>query len=255
MCGWKRNKRALYGSAAVYGHPLYSHEDFPLCLLDGKKRLDLIPCGRHRAAGLQHALHLRICAAHPPFLAPADLDFDPNPAQTWWGWGLARKGENESQSRGMFACQDSALFADRVHQWHCCVLACKSVAADLLSLCSPPVQDMEQLYEMWLKSQKPEKGEDPAAQANKENGKQIHMPTDYAEVMVSHRAPAVLRVLVSGLLPWQLGRWQADLGPPAWRDWPASLYLFSLPTESAPSCLQKWALATVILHNLPQLVL
>ncbi|XP_061456220.1 zinc finger CCCH domain-containing protein 7A isoform X2 [Rhineura floridana] len=46
------------------------------------------------------------------------------------------------------------------------------------------IQDMEQLYEMWLKSQKPEKGEDPAAQANKENGKQIHMPTDYAEVTV-----------------------------------------------------------------------
>ncbi|XP_053132875.1 zinc finger CCCH domain-containing protein 7A isoform X2 [Hemicordylus capensis] len=46
------------------------------------------------------------------------------------------------------------------------------------------IQDMEQLYEMWLKSQKPEKGEDPATQANKENGKQIHMPTDYAEVTV-----------------------------------------------------------------------
>nr|XP_060642730.1 zinc finger CCCH domain-containing protein 7A isoform X1 [Anolis sagrei ordinatus] len=46
------------------------------------------------------------------------------------------------------------------------------------------IQDMEQLYEMWLKSQKPEKGEDPAAQASKENGKQIHMPTDYAEVTV-----------------------------------------------------------------------
>ncbi|XP_044289204.1 zinc finger CCCH domain-containing protein 7A [Varanus komodoensis] len=46
------------------------------------------------------------------------------------------------------------------------------------------IQDVEQLYEMWLKSQKPEKGEEPAAQANKENGKQIHMPTDYAEVTV-----------------------------------------------------------------------
>ncbi|KAJ6655948.1 hypothetical protein lerEdw1_004533 [Lerista edwardsae] len=46
------------------------------------------------------------------------------------------------------------------------------------------IQDMEQLYEMWLKSQKPEKGEDAAAQAHKENGKQIHMPTDYAEVTV-----------------------------------------------------------------------
>ncbi|XP_020664048.2 zinc finger CCCH domain-containing protein 7A isoform X1 [Pogona vitticeps] len=46
------------------------------------------------------------------------------------------------------------------------------------------IQDMEQLYEMWLKSQKPEKGEDSTAQANRENGKQIHMPTDYAEVTV-----------------------------------------------------------------------
>ncbi|KAJ7408390.1 hypothetical protein BTVI_59678 [Pitangus sulphuratus] len=44
------------------------------------------------------------------------------------------------------------------------------------------IQDLEQLYDIWLKSQKPEKGDDAAAQANKENGKQIHMPTDYAEV-------------------------------------------------------------------------
>nr|XP_013795693.1 PREDICTED: zinc finger CCCH domain-containing protein 7A [Apteryx mantelli mantelli] len=50
----------------------------------------------------------------------------------------------------------------------------------LLSL----VQDLEQLYDIWLKSQKPEKGDDTATQANKENGKQIHMPTDYAEVTV-----------------------------------------------------------------------
>lgn len=51
---------------------------------------------------------------------------------------------------------------------------------------------MEQLYEMWLKSQKPEKGEDSTAQANKENGKQIHMPTDYAEVTVSQEGPAAI---------------------------------------------------------------
>lgn len=55
----------------------------------------------------------------------------------------------------------------------------------------PSVQDMEQLYEMWLKSQKPEKGEDPVPQAHRENGKQIHMPTDYAEVTVSHRDRAI----------------------------------------------------------------
>ncbi|XP_025904814.1 zinc finger CCCH domain-containing protein 7A isoform X2 [Nothoprocta perdicaria] len=46
------------------------------------------------------------------------------------------------------------------------------------------IQDLEQLYDIWLKSQKPEKGDDAAAQTNKENGKQIHMPTDYAEVTV-----------------------------------------------------------------------
>ncbi|NWX08000.1 Z3H7A protein, partial [Caloenas nicobarica] len=46
------------------------------------------------------------------------------------------------------------------------------------------IQDLEKLYDIWLKSQKPEKGDDTAAQANKENGKQIHMPTDYAEVTV-----------------------------------------------------------------------
>ncbi|XP_003477808.1 zinc finger CCCH domain-containing protein 7A isoform X1 [Cavia porcellus] len=44
------------------------------------------------------------------------------------------------------------------------------------------IQDMEQFYELWLKSQKNGKSDDVASQANKENGKQIHMPTDYAEV-------------------------------------------------------------------------
>lgn len=47
------------------------------------------------------------------------------------------------------------------------------------------VQDMEQFYELWLKSQKNEKSDDVASQSSKENGKQIHMPTDYAEVTVS----------------------------------------------------------------------
>jgi hypothetical protein len=46
------------------------------------------------------------------------------------------------------------------------------------------IQDMEQFYELWLKSQKTEKSDDVASQPNKENGKQIHMPTDYAEVTV-----------------------------------------------------------------------
>uniref|UniRef100_A0A8C1WP71 Zinc finger CCCH-type containing 7A n=1 Tax=Cyprinus carpio TaxID=7962 RepID=A0A8C1WP71_CYPCA len=42
------------------------------------------------------------------------------------------------------------------------------------------VADMEQLYEMWLQSQKPGWSEESSS-ATRENGKQIHMPTDYAE--------------------------------------------------------------------------
>ncbi|XP_038675598.1 zinc finger CCCH domain-containing protein 7A isoform X3 [Scyliorhinus canicula] len=42
------------------------------------------------------------------------------------------------------------------------------------------ILDMEQLYDLWLKNQEPEKEE--ATNAPKENGKQIHMPTDYAEL-------------------------------------------------------------------------
>ncbi|XP_059835128.1 zinc finger CCCH domain-containing protein 7A [Hypanus sabinus] len=43
------------------------------------------------------------------------------------------------------------------------------------------ILDMEQLYEKWLKSHEPEKEE--AASVPKENGKQIHMPTDYADLV------------------------------------------------------------------------
>lgn len=60
---------------------------------------------------------------------------------------------------------------------------CKSLL--LKVICFSLVQDMEQFYELWLKSQKNEKSDDVASQSNKENGKQIHMPTDYAEVTVS----------------------------------------------------------------------
>ncbi|MEE6498368.1 hypothetical protein FKM82_003052 [Ascaphus truei] len=42
------------------------------------------------------------------------------------------------------------------------------------------IQDMEHLYEIWLKNQKVEKGETASVQANK----QIHLPTDYAETTV-----------------------------------------------------------------------
>ncbi|XP_069762983.1 zinc finger CCCH domain-containing protein 7A isoform X2 [Narcine bancroftii] len=46
------------------------------------------------------------------------------------------------------------------------------------------ILDMEQLYEKWLKSQEPEKEE--TASVPKENGKQIHMPTDYADLVTGY---------------------------------------------------------------------
>ena len=41
---------------------------------------------------------------------------------------------------------------------------------------------MEQLYEQWLLSQKPGWSEETSSA--RENGKPIHMPTDYAEEVV-----------------------------------------------------------------------
>ncbi|XP_051023294.1 zinc finger CCCH domain-containing protein 7A isoform X2 [Acomys russatus] len=46
------------------------------------------------------------------------------------------------------------------------------------------IHDIEQFYELWLKNQKSEKSDDVASHSNKDNGKQIHMPTDYAEITV-----------------------------------------------------------------------
>lgn len=43
------------------------------------------------------------------------------------------------------------------------------------------IPDMEQLYEHWLQSQKPGWSEETSNSAIRENGKPIHMPTDYAE--------------------------------------------------------------------------
>ncbi|KAM3597497.1 uncharacterized protein V6R79_005410 [Siganus canaliculatus] len=43
------------------------------------------------------------------------------------------------------------------------------------------IPDMDQLYEQWLLSQKPGWGEESTYNSIRENGKQIHMPTDYAE--------------------------------------------------------------------------
>lgn len=47
------------------------------------------------------------------------------------------------------------------------------------------VPDMDQLYEQWLQSQKPGWGDETSNNSVRENGKQIHMPTDYAEEVVS----------------------------------------------------------------------
>uniref|UniRef100_A0A672FDR9 C3H1-type domain-containing protein n=1 Tax=Salarias fasciatus TaxID=181472 RepID=A0A672FDR9_SALFA len=43
------------------------------------------------------------------------------------------------------------------------------------------IPDMDQLYEQWLLSQKPGWGEETSSNSVRENGRQIHMPTDYAE--------------------------------------------------------------------------
>ncbi|KAM4597910.1 zinc finger CCCH domain-containing protein 7A [Polymixia lowei] len=43
------------------------------------------------------------------------------------------------------------------------------------------IPDMDQLYEQWLQSQKPSWSEETSSNSIRENGKQIHMPTDYAE--------------------------------------------------------------------------
>ncbi|XP_070704241.1 zinc finger CCCH domain-containing protein 7A isoform X2 [Pempheris klunzingeri] len=43
------------------------------------------------------------------------------------------------------------------------------------------IPDMDQLYEQWLQSQRPGWGEETSSNSVRENGKQIHMPTDYAE--------------------------------------------------------------------------
>lgn len=43
---------------------------------------------------------------------------------------------------------------------------------------------MDQLYEQWLQSQKPGWGDETPSNSVRENGKQIHMPTDYAEEVV-----------------------------------------------------------------------
>lgn len=57
---------------------------------------------------------------------------------------------------------------------------------------TPSVADLEQLYERWLQSQKAGWSEETANSAAKVNGKQIHMPTDDAEEVVSLPSAASL---------------------------------------------------------------
>lgn len=68
----------------------------------------------------------------------------------------------------------------------------------VIELCdvTPPlptlVADMDQLYEQWLLSQRPGWGEESTSNSIRENGKQIHMPTDYTEEVVGLRAGLLL---------------------------------------------------------------
>lgn len=64
-------------------------------------------------------------------------------------------------------------------------LSAPSFGGVLADPCPPVVADMEQLYEQWLLSQRAGWEEESSGNSVRENGKQIHMPTDYAEDVVS----------------------------------------------------------------------
>lgn len=48
----------------------------------------------------------------------------------------------------------------------------------------PPVLDMQQTYDMWLKKHNPGKPGEGTPISSREGEKQIQMPTDYADIMV-----------------------------------------------------------------------
>lgn len=48
-----------------------------------------------------------------------------------------------------------------------------------------PVLDMQQTYDMWLKKHNPGKPGEGTPISSREGEKQIQMPTDYADIMVS----------------------------------------------------------------------
>lgn len=49
----------------------------------------------------------------------------------------------------------------------------------------PPVLDMQQTYDMWLKKHNPGKPGEGTPVGSREGEKQIQMPTDYADIMVT----------------------------------------------------------------------
>lgn len=88
---------------------------------------------------------------------------------------------------------------------------CQSLVVSLTQVCDTPiliifilsphsVPDMDQLYEQWLQSQKPGWGEETSSNSVRENGKQIHMPTDYAEEVVSGKIEWLGRVMNADLV-------------------------------------------------------
>lgn len=52
----------------------------------------------------------------------------------------------------------------------------------------PPVLDMQQTYDMWLKKHNPGKPGEGTPISSREGEKQIQMPTDYADIMVIPQA-------------------------------------------------------------------
>lgn len=66
-------------------------------------------------------------------------------------------------------------------------------------LSSPPVLDMQQTYDMWLKKHNPGKPGEGTPISSREGEKQIQMPTDYADIMVTACFGPGLRLIWQGV--------------------------------------------------------